>query len=204
MNDGQVMFQLGMVIFLSVAIFAVITAMCWKHNAAAFKGLVAWFKSLPAWWRMQRDPGFRREQECIAAYQASIMTLYACRGYKNQLQEQLESMSDDDALRLRLTRELDRALEDFEALRGYAAKHIANLKDADIAILAPWLSREACGGLVTPEEVADFLKEERKLLQSYPVMVVEHLEREIRVFGPLCDARKGQTPGPAGSDAPQK
>ena len=196
MNDGQVMFQLGMVIFLSVAIFAVITAMCWKHNVAAFKGLVAWFRSLPAWWRMLRDPGFRREQECIATYQAIVMTLYACRGYKSQLQEQLETMGEDGTIRRRrLERELDRAQEDFEVLRGYAAKHIAGLKDEDIAIIAPWLSRESTGGLVTPEEVADFLREERRLLQSHPVMVVEHLERQIRVFGPLFEARRA--PGPA-------
>jgi hypothetical protein len=194
MNDGQVMFQLGMVIFLSVAIFAVMTALCWKYNVAAFKGLVAWFRSLPAWWRMLRDPGFRREQECIATHQAIIMTLYACRGYKNQLQEQIVSMSDGDARLYSTTREYNRTLEDFEALRGYAAKHIANLKDEDIAIIASWFSRESTDGLVTPDEVAAFLKEERKLLRSHPVMVVDHLERQIRFIQPLYDARKPGKP----------
>jgi hypothetical protein len=170
------------------------TALCWKYNVAAFKGLVAWFRSLPAWWRMRRDPGFRREQECIAIYQAIIMTLYACRGYKNQLQEQLESLGDDPGQRRRLERELDRTLEDFETLRGYAAKHIANLKDEDIAILAAWLSREACSGLATPEEVASFLRDERQLLHLSPAMVSEHLEREVRILGPICEARKVAAP----------
>jgi len=191
MNDGRLLLSLALVIFLSIASFAVITALCWKHNVAALKGLVAWFRSLPGWWRMRRDPAFRREQECIATYQAIVMTLYACRGYKKQLQEQLEAMGDGETIqRRRVERELDRALEDFETLRGYAAKHIAGLKDGDIAIIAPWLSRESTDNLVTPEEVADFLKEERTLLQSHPVMVVEHLERQIRVFGPLFEARK--------------
>ncbi|MFA6604021.1 MAG: hypothetical protein WCT10_04260 [Patescibacteria group bacterium] len=198
--DGQTMFDLGRVIFLSVAAFIVITMLCWKNNVAAFKGLAAWFRSLPRWWRMQRDPVFRREQECIAVYQMVAMAFYACRGRKNRLREQLENLVDrNSAADRRLQHELSQTLDDLEVLRGHLARHIAGLEDEDIVILALWLSREATGGLVTPEEAAVFLKEERELLRSHPVMAVNHLERQIRFFAPLYQTRQA-----AGQDQPRK
>jgi hypothetical protein len=191
MTWDPALFQIIVVFAISLAAFIVVSIMAWPANKMLFRALVGWFRSLPDRRRARRDPEFRRQQERIAKYDAFIFALIVATAMRHKAEKALSEDPNEDPRKMRhKNREYHEALDDFSEVKTLVAKYLAELSDEDISAVADWLSRSSYDSLVLAEEVAAFLRDERTLAKEHPVMVVGHMERQIKRLGPLYDQRK--------------
>lgn len=86
-------------------------------------------------------------------------------------------------------RRLERRETECVTARLLLSNLVGQLDDSQLATLAEYKSRAVYGGVITVEEVANFLREERSLLAASPHPAAGHLRREIDRFVPLYHAR---------------
>jgi hypothetical protein len=193
MTWDPALFQIIAIFAVSLAAFILVSIMAWPANKMLFRALVGWFRSLPDRRRAKRDPEFRRRQERIAKYDAFVFALVVATAMRNKAEKALAENPNQDPRELRhKNRDYRDALDDFSEVKTLVAKYLAELTDEDIGAVAEWLSQASYESLVPAEEIAAFLRDERTLAKEHPVMVVGHLERQIKRLGPFYEQRKSR------------
>lgn len=168
------------VAIIALLAFIVVTVLAWPSNKALWRDLRERRRRLPA----PPDPPSRMpvipKPESVQGYEIVFNLLRFVSIQRDRLEKELAALDGEDtAARRRLERALAESLDNFSGLRDAAARFLAGLSDEQIAVISGFMSQspEYCDGLVSTEECAAFLRDERRLLAGQSYLAAGHLDR---------------------------
>lgn len=193
MKWDPALLQIIAVAAIALLAFICVSVLAWPATKAMWREFKSIFKRRPPPEAVKtRMPAIPRP-ECVQGYELVFNLLRFVAMQKIRLEKELAALGENErGARRRLERAKAEALENFSGLRDAAARFLATRPDEELGAIASFMSRspEYGDGLVSPEECAVFLRQERQLLASQPYMAASHLDRLNGGLGKLIEERR--------------
>lgn len=139
--------------------------------------------------RIQRDPEYRQRRACYDIYNRRVLRMTCQSERLAKIAKRLEDEPDGSERAAIESEYLDLKQAVPQAIQ-LAGSYLASLTDEDIRQIAAYDFENTYGRLITVDELAAFMRDERELCRANPEAVIDHVPRSATRFARLYRLRR--------------